>query len=299
MATPASEAATAQYATRAALTAAAAKAAADRWAAVSPVDIAASWARQMPAVATAVGGAQLAAAQSAEPYVQQAMVAQGAAPAVEAALVASSFIGAGDGRDLLGLLQLPAITTLTTIRAGATPDKALAVGLAQLDTMVRTEVSDAGRTADQVAATTAAAGGYVRLVVGRTCARCILLAGRVYQWSTGFARHPRCDCVMIPVVDASDGQLAESPRALYEAMTPAQRAAAGWSKAEQKAIADGADIAAVTNIHRGGLYVAGGKQFTREAAGRRPRITPAQIYREARGDRAEAMRLLRLHHYIR
>lgn len=300
MPTPASEAATAHYATRTALTTAAASAAAQRWAQVDPAAIATTWARQLPATATAVGGAQLAAAQAAEPYVQEAMAAQGAPPVLEVALIASSFIGAGDGRDLFDLLRLPAITTLTTIRAGAPVDRALAVGLAQLDTIVRTEVADAGRTADQVATTTADAGGYVRLVVGRTCARCILLAGRVYEWSTGFERHPRCDCVMVPVADADAADLAQSPERIYDAMTLEQRSYAGWSKAEQQAINEGADIGQVTNIHReGSLYVAGGRQFTREGAGRRPRITPAQIYREANGDRAEAIRLLRLHRYIR
>jgi hypothetical protein len=47
------------------------------------------------------------------------------------------------------------------------------------------------------------------------------------------------------------------------------------------------------------MYEAGGKRFTTEAAGRRPRLMPEQILREAGRDRAEAVRLLRLHGYLR
>jgi hypothetical protein len=55
-------------------------------------------------------------------------------------------------------------------------------------------------------------------------------------------------------------------------------------------------MAKVVNARRG-MYTADGRQFTRESAGRRPRIMPEQIYRDAR-DREDAIRLLRLHGYI-
>lgn len=252
-----------------------------------------SWKQRIPAVATTLAGAQFVAAADADPYA--AATTQNAA---EWVLVAAAFAGAAaDGRDLPSLLYQPAVTALAAVRSGNDITRSLAVGALQLDTIIRTEVADAGRTADQVAATTHGADGYIRLIVGRTCNRCIILAGRWYRFSTGFERHPRCDCIMVPAAEGEEPP--QNARALYEAMTPEQRAAAGWSKAEQQAIDDGANIYAVTNIHRGGLYVAGGRQYTREAAGKRPRITPAQIYRDAGGDREEAIRLLQLHGYIR
>lgn len=303
MPTPPPEAAT-RAAQRQVLVAAAAASAARSWAQVDAADIAGSWARQvLPAVYTTVSAAQLGAAQGADVYVQAALAAQGVAPAAEYALAAASLAGvAADGRDLASLLYQPAVTALAGIRSGQSVPDALALAAAQLDLMVSTEVADAGRVADGIATVLApAATGYVRVVVGETCARCILLAGRVYPWSQGFERHPRCDCLMIPVGEADVEDLAQSPEQVYAALSPAERSKAGWSRAEQQAIADGADIARVTNIHRnGGVYVAGGRKFTREGATRRrPRITPEQIYREANGDRAEAVRLLRLHNYIR
>jgi hypothetical protein len=109
-----------------------------------------------------------------------------------------------------------------------------------------------------------------------------------------------CDCIHIPVAAAEAAGIVQDPMVVYQAMSPEERTRAGWSRAEQQAIADGADIAAVANVHRGGVFVAGGRKFTHEGRSRRrPRITPEQIYREAGGGRDEALRLLRLHGYIR
>lgn len=70
-----------------------------------------------------------------------------------------------------------------------------------------------------------------------------------------------------------------------------------FGKASAEAIREGADMARVVNARRG-MYEAGGRQFTHEVAGRRPRLMPEQIFREARGNRDEALRLLRLHGYL-
>jgi hypothetical protein len=298
---PAPEATARRYSERQVLVVAAGAMAARSWSQVDAANISASWTRQVLPLYVSVSTAQLAAAQGADVYVQSSLAAQGLAPAAEYAVAAGALAGvAADGRDLASLLYQPAITALTGLQSGRSVGEALSLGALQLDLIVRTEVADAGRVADGIATTTApAATGYIRLVVGETCSRCIILAGRVYEWSQGFERHPRCDCIMVPVGDANPAELLQSPEAIFAAMTPEERSAAGWSRAEQQAIADGADIAAVTNVHRGGIYTAGGRKFTHEAAGRRPRITPEQIYREAGGDRAEAVRLLRLHKYIR
>lgn len=299
----AADAAAAHQAERSALAAAAALALARQWAGIDPAQIAQSWTQQLPAALAVLTAAQMASARTADPYVATVLAAEGQALAAEFTVAAAAFAGqAADGRDLFDLLYLPVVTTLQAIRAGAPVQGALQAGLLQLETIAQTEVADAGRVADGVAITKEpAVGRYVRLVVGATCSRCIILAGRVYRWSQGFERHPNCDCIMIPAVSAEAAGLVQSPRRVYDAMTPEQRTAAGWSRAEQAAIADGADIAAVTNIHRGGLYTAGGRRFTYEATAgrRRPRITPEQIYRDAAGERGEAVRLLRLHGYIR
>jgi len=301
------------YAQRRLLAETAAVVAARQWAAVEPAAIAGSWQRQLPATAVALTGGQAAAARAADPYVQAALLAQGVAASSELSVVPEAFTGPADGRDLWSLLMQPVVTALQWLRSGRPAVQALAAGGLQLDTIVRTEVADAGRLADQVSATTHGAERYVWVQVPPSCSRCIILAGRVYEWSTGFKRHPGCNCEMWPLADAEATGMVRSPEDVYGAMSPAERSKAGWSKADQRAIAAGADIGQVTNIHRGGLYVAGGQQFTFEGAtsrslagqrlglgrGRRVmRKTPAQILRDAQGDRSAAVLELWRHGYI-
>lgn len=74
-----------------------------------------------------------------------------------------------------------------------------------------------------------------------------------------------------------------------------------FGRAGAQTIREGGDIGRVVNARRG-MYTAGGKQFTSEAAtvlGRRVRLMPEQIYREAGGNRDETLRLLRSHGYLR
>lgn len=108
---------------------------------------------------------------------------------------------------------------------------------------------------------------------------------------------------MWPASRVEAAGIVQTPRSVYESMTPQERSRAGWNKADQKAIDAGADIARVTNIHRGGLYVAGGKRYTYEATTRRGvgtgrRLTPRQIFLET-DDRDEQIRLLKRFGYIR
>ena len=60
---------------------------------------------------------------------------------------------------------------------------------------------------------------------------------------------------------------------------------------------EGADLSRVVNADRG-VYEAGGKLLTREAAGKRPRAMPEQLMKDAK-DRADLVRLLKLHAFIK
>src|SRR5690606_6034504 len=51
-------------------------------------------------------------------------------------------------------------------------------------------------------------------------------------------------------------------------MTAAERTRAGFTKADQRAIADGASMESVVNAHRG-MYTAGGRKFTTEGTTKR------------------------------
>jgi hypothetical protein len=109
--------------------------------------------------------------------------------------------------------------------------------------------------------------GYVRLVHLPACGRCIQLTGRLYRYSSGFLRHPRCDCQMKPVAGSQwrKHYRGQDPESLFEEMTPAQQAKA-FGVREAEAIRAGADIHRVVNARRkGALYVAGGHEYTTEA----------------------------------
>lgn len=164
------------------------------WRLVSRSDLVGSWREAAAQLLVSVSGAQLLAAKEADSYLDDVLGEQDIDPAGNGKLIPRSLAGiASDGRTLDTLLEQPIIATLTAIGGGAPVDTALATGYSSLDMIVRTQVADAGRVADQVALTARPeAGGYTRMVVGRTCSRCIILGGRFYRWNAGFKRHPRC-----------------------------------------------------------------------------------------------------------
>jgi hypothetical protein len=267
------------------------------WARVDRRSISASWAGQLPRLLLLLTDAQHVAAAAADDYLDAVLTVQNM-PAAGPRVSPAAFAGiASDGRDLASLLAQPGIVAKTALAGGENIDRAMAAGSALAQLAAHTQVADAGRTADQVALVARPNVGYVRMVVGKTCARCLILAGRTYRWNTGFRRHPKCDCIHIPAAESTAGDLRTNPRAAFDAMDTAEQDRV-FGKAGAAAIRDGADMAKVVNARRGMQTAADGRLYTTEAAGRRPRLMPEQIYREARGDRAEAVRLLRLHGYL-
>ncbi|MFH8369189.1 hypothetical protein [Streptomyces sp. NPDC018031] len=305
---------------QAALAAATARAVRPLWEQVDAEDMRGSWAAAMPRVVALVTAGQLGAAREADPYLRQLLPDAGA----EGRVVPGALAGvAGDGRDLPGLLAYPLWHALARIARGLSLAVTIASGAALLELLARTLVADAGRAATLVGMIARpAVTSYVRVVELPACARCIILAGREYGISEGFARHPRCDCTMEPVtaahrptpVDAMD---------VYRSMSAAQQREA-FGAAAVRAIGDGADIAQVVNARRGmttatryGRRVQATTEGTtrRGIAGRRlgrleradgqryrasrtARLMPEEIYRLADGDRAHALRLLRRHGYV-
>lgn len=301
------------YADRQSLVVATAQVAGQMWDNVNPKRVVDTWAIQLPQMTAVVTGAQMGVARQADPYVTAALDAEDVDAVAQSPVNPRGFSGyASDGRGLAELLANPAFTVLQVIGSGGGVPRAMAAGRANLDMLVRTQVADMGRYADQVAMTARPhCDGYIRVAVGNSCARCLLLSGGFYQHNAAFQRHPRCDCTQVPSTSTSRLRI-PSPEARYARLTPAQRSYAGFSRADQRAIADGADLAQVVNAKRG-LYSAGGRQFTTEGTTKRGlagerlgagrgkpaiRITPEQIYRDAGGNRAEELRQLYRHGYL-
>lgn len=157
----------------------------------------------------------------------------------------------------------------------------------EFDRLIESIVTDAARAAESVAVTVRPNIYHVRNVNPPCCARCAILAGRVYKWSTGFQRHPGCDCSMIPTTIAS-------PYAQDVDQLIRDGLVTGLSKADRRALADGADPGRVVNVRskKAGLLEAG------HALTRGGRPTPAGIYRLA-SDRAQALDLLKRYGYVR
>jgi hypothetical protein len=296
------------------------------WRGVDRNRIAMSWRSLLPQALVLLSTAQMTAASAADLYVTDAAVAQGVR-STPAGLVNPRMFGgiASDGRPLVSLLYQPAITALEQIGAGASPARALTAGGFTLDLIGRTQVADAGRTADGVAiASRPQLAGYVRVIVGKTCSRCLILAGRRYRWNAGFKRHPRCDCRHVPVAELTSADVTD-PHTAFEGLSPAEQDKA-FGKAGAQAIRDGADMNQIVNARRGmqtasifgrDVLVTTESTTTRGNAGvllgarqaevkresdryrraTRVRLMPEQILRDAR-DRDDAIRLLRLHGYI-
>lgn len=157
----------------------------------------------------------------------------------------------------------------------------------QFDQLVDSIVQDAARAAESVAVAVRPNVYHVRFLSPPSCSRCSVLAGRVYRWSDGFQRHPGCDCTMIPTTVASP-YVQDVDQLVRDGQVT------GLSKADVRALNDGADLSQVVNVRlkRAGLLDAG-HALTR--GGGRP--TPAGIYRQA-SSRERAIELLRRHRYI-
>ena len=228
------------------------------------------WTEQVrPEVVAAVEQAQTDSVALAPLYVAATLAAAGVVSAPLGALVARAWVGyATTGLPLAALMDFAYRHYRRTLALGVAPSEARTMGLARLLRYVATETADAGRLA-----TTAAAvlepevAGYERVVHLPACGRCIQLAGRLYRYSTGFLRHPNCDCAMRPVTRDQwrTGHPTNTPRGLFDRMTPPQQNKA-FGIGGAAAIRAGADISRVVNARRhGAVYIAGGREYTREA----------------------------------
>jgi hypothetical protein len=153
--------------------------------------------------------------------------------------------------------------------------------------LVESLVQDAGRAAESVATAARADMGHARYLSPPSCARCAILAGRVYRYSDGFKRHTNCDCVMIPTTVANP-EFTQDPVDLME-----RGQIRGLSKADMQAVADGADLNKVVNVRR---YSSGLRESGRVLA-RAGKPTPEGIYRLA-SDQQDAVRMLRRFGYL-
>lgn len=247
----------------------------DLWSKVDRSAIGRSWQALLPDLMVVLTAAQVVAARAADPYLAAVLAAQDLVADPDGEVNPRALAGvAADGRPLDTVLGAPVVSTFTTLGAGAPLPRAMAAGQATLDMVVRTQVADAGRVADQVAiAARPRVAGYVRMLTPPSCSRCVILAGRKYRYNTGFRRHPRCDCTHIPAVEDRADDARTDPRQYFDSLTPAQQDRV-FTRAGAEAIRLGADPSQVVNARRG-MSTAGRDPRTGKSVGR---LAPETVF---------------------
>jgi hypothetical protein len=245
-------------------------------------DLDASWRTVGPRVATLTAAAQFGAATDGAAYVPLALKQQGHDLDGDAVNPAA-FAGMATSLDgftywpLMGLLE-GAVIHARRASVGSLRER-LQVGGRMLDTLVHTQIADAGRMSASTKISATDGAGWTRLVNPPCCQRCAVLAGKFFESNQGFQRHPRCDCRHVPTVEANADTVGVKvdPDQIKD-LTPAQR----------DALSEGADLGQVVNSHRAGTRSAD-LMSTNEGATRRGRkLTPEGIYRVS-ADRDEVL----------
>ncbi|AON97371.1 capsid maturation protease [Gordonia phage Nyceirae] len=325
------------YADQRRLAARALAAGAEVWGDRPPADFDAWFARNSPDLVDLVTSAQSAVIDRSLEYVPTVLAEQGARITPDVDVDASPLVGvAGDGRPIDSLLYGSVIHARSAIAKNPEHPVVVRDGWAQagrsaLLLRMQTVIADTSRAATGLSAVSRPRVMYTRLLVGSSCSRCAILAGRKYRAATAFLRHPGCDCRHIPVPERSGhGDEVLDPQAFFNSLTRDEQDRK-FTKAGAQAIRDGADPAQVVNARRGaGLNFASGKITDAEAAairgGRKrakatltttegttrrgrayrankgggpppQRLMPEAIYQAARS-RDEAIALLERHGYI-
>lgn len=157
---------------------------------------------------------------------------------------------AGSGYTVDETLQWAPVRAKQAVESGATARTGALVAQEWLALTTTTILADTLRSATSVSMSTRRSHGYVRMVNGNACGRCVVLAGRWYRISADFDRHPRCKCTQIPAAENLAGDWQTDPQAYFDSLSDEARIKLMGSKANAQAVADGADIGQVINAYR-------------------------------------------------
>lgn len=210
------------------------------------------WALVAPTVIGLVLEAQDQLAKAAQAFVPAAMEATGqAVAATTAEPVPTALVGfAGTGFTVAESLQWAPVRAKQAVEAGGTPRQAARVAGDWLSLAATTILSDTMRSASSISMAIHGADGYVRMVNGGACGRCVVLAGRWYRANADFNRHPRCKCGAIPARENLAGDWQTDPRAYFNSLTDEQQIKLMGGIENARAVRDGADMGQIVNAYR-------------------------------------------------
>lgn len=243
------------------------------WRRVDTADITASFLDLAPELFAVVNTAQDRLGAQAVEYVPNVIEATGqtraATPRFEIPPTAMTGY-AGSGASTAVVAYGATVRAKTAIGQGLAPTAAMHQAGQWLHAAFATVFADTGRTIEGVAGFSRPVSGYVRMLNGESCGRCIILAGKFFRKNRGFQRHPACDCRHIPVSENIAGDLMTNSGAYLDSLSDDALAKALGSQANARAYKDGADPMQLINAYRrpGGARGPGGI----------PSIKTAQVY---------------------
>lgn len=202
----------------------------------------------------------------ADDYVTALLEQQGADVLAGPALAPEGFadMTAGGGSWLKNLIYAPISVGRTARQVGVDEARRHADLVAM--SIVSTGMHDAGRAAVTAMGTSRGATRYVRMLNGKSCARCAILAGRVYKVSA-FKRHDRCDCANVPTVEDTADDWSTDPRRYFRSLSTEEQNSI-FGEAAAKAIRAGADMSQVVNAYDGVTTATfGGREVQATTAG--------------------------------
>lgn len=278
----------------------------------------ASWGLIAGTIVAITSTAQRRIATASDTYVTDVLDDLGHPEAIGPAVTTSvePLIGVtGSGTPLDEALYAAVITAKIGVSRGLTTPQSIARGENILMGRTALALSDTGRFAERVRLAPTRVTYYQRALTLPSCARCVILAGRLYRMEQPFQRHPRCDCRHLPVGEVGE-EVETDPMALFESLSREEQDRI-FTKGGAEAIRNGADMNQVVNARRG-MYTSRSARghgrawkFTREGvtrrgwfgrselgrSGRHRRLMPEEIQRIA-GGKSNYLHLLKQHGYI-
>lgn len=258
-----------------------------RWRTLGP-RFDAGWTVIAAATTAIVVESQAAMAERAADYAPAVMAQTGQAVINPTeSLAPETFAGSNaNGLPVEYVLASAPIQAKTAVRDGATARQAVVAGGEWLALATNSLLVISALSAEKASMGVSGATGYVRVVNGGACIRCIVLAGKFYRWNTGFDRHPRCRCEHVPANRSLAEGWVSDPYAYFNSLDDAAQIKLMGSKGSAQAVRDGGDIYQVANARRGRLK---GGRFTSEGTTRQgfagrtmpagyKRLTPELIY---------------------
>lgn len=284
------------------------------------------WMLVGPYIAAAVSDSQRRIVERSNDYIPAILEDTGQARFVEPEVDAntSALVGlTGAGYPISESLSAATIRAKEAVTSGATTPQALAAAGSWLAQSSMTILADTMRSADGLSRYSRNVG-YVRMVHGGACGRCVVQAGKWFRTNAGFLRHPRCRCTHIPASEDVGGSWQTNPDEYFHSLNTEQQIKLMGGKANAQAVLDGADINQVVNAYRKSsgmqfaqaspVKVRNGIKYTTEGTTRRGvaaqqqaglrrngplqmRVMPESIYRTATS-REDALRQLKLYGWI-